>query len=298
MPNLSLWMLLHFSLASCIQIFEMSEIKSPLDVAGMDAAYETDMWGRVNFEPVPEYFIDTHDPVSQDRYISASVHEAKTPWDSYIWDRIVSLTPSNASGLVFIDVGANIGYFSLAAASMGYNVIAFEPMSRNAKKLAKSIDMNGFGSRVTLYQNAVTDVSGQRVVLKETDATNQGNGQIVSTTLGDLHGVYGVDYATSVTLSDALSGIDAFIVKIDVEGHEGNVLQGARDWICGNVVRHLIVEVSDATKKNSNLLELLEFMKSAGYMIADVAVGSRGLGSVDILPPNIIFILTSDEAVC
>lgn len=268
----------------------------------MDSAYEADIWGRVDFEPVPAYFIDTHDPVSQDRYISASVHEAKTPWDSYIWDRIVSLTPSDASGLVFVDVGANIGYFSLAAASMGYNVVAFEPMSRNAKKLAKSIKMNEFGSRVTLYQNAVTDVSGQHVVLKETDATNQGNGQIVSTTLGvnGVNGVYGVDYATSVTLSDALSGINAFIVKIDVEGHEGAVLQGARDWVCGNVVQHLIVEVSDATKKNSELLELLQFMISAGYVMADVAVGSSGLESVDIgsLPPNIIFTLMSDGTTC
>jgi FkbM family methyltransferase len=285
----------------------MSEIKSPFDVVGMDSAYEADIWGRVDFDPVPAYFIDTHDPVSQDRYISASVHEAKTPWDSYIWDRIVSLTPSDASGLVFVDVGANIGYFSLAAASMGYNVVAFEPMSRNAKKLAKSIKMNEFGSRVTLYQNAVTDVSGQHVVLKETDATNQGNGQIVSTTSGTtlgttsgVNGVYGVDYATSVTLSDALSGINAFIVKIDVEGHEGAVLQGARDWVCGNVVQHLIVEVSDATKKNSELLELLQFMISAGYVMADVAVGSSGLESVDIwsLPPNIIFTLMSDGTTC
>jgi FkbM family methyltransferase len=180
-------------------------------------------------------------------------------------------------------------------------------MSRNAKKLAKSIKMNEFGSRVTLYQNAVTDVSGQHVVLKETDATNQGNGQIVSTTSGTtlgttsgVNGVYGVDYATSVTLSDALSGINAFIVKIDVEGHEGAVLQGARDWVCGNVVQHLIVEVSDATKKNSELLELLQFMISAGYVMADVAVGSSGLESVDIwnLPPNIIFTLMSDGTTC
>ena len=295
-----LCVLLQFSLSTCLQDVNMSEIKSYFDVVGIDSAYEADIWGRVDFDPVPAYFIDTHDPVSQDKYISASVHEAKTPWDSYIWDRILSLTPSDASGLVFVDVGANIGYFSLAAASMGYNVVSFEPMSRNAKKLAKSIEMNEFGPRITLYQNAVTDVSGQHVVLKETDATNQGNGQIVSKTSGGVHGVYGVDYATSVTLSDALKDTNAFIVKIDVEGQEGTVLQGARDWICRDVVQHLILEISDTTKKNSNLLELLQFMISAGYVMADVAVGSSALESVDIgsLPPNIIFTLMSDKTTC
>lgn len=278
----------------------MQEIKAPSDVLSIEAAYNTDIWGTVNFDPVPSYFIDTHDPVLQDRYISASVHEARTPWDSYIWDRIVSLTPRDASGLVFVDVGANIGYFSLAAASMGYDVVAFEPMSRNAKKLAKSIEHNEFGTRVILYQNAVSDVSGQRVVLRETDSTNQGNGQIVSAALGDAYGVYGVDYATSVALSDVLSGVDAYIVKIDVEGHEGEVLQGARDWICGSVVRHVIIEVSDATKKNLQFLEILNFMKTVGYVMTDVAVHSIELQSNNIegFPPNLIFTLNSDRAVC
>ena len=117
-----------------------------------DIVYEgdTDFLGVVDIAPVPRYVIDTHDPMAQDQYISASVHHDKTmPWDSYIWDRIVSLSKGD-KGLLFVDVGANIGYFALAAAALGYNVVAFEPMSRNAKKLAKSMELNVFATIIVL----------------------------------------------------------------------------------------------------------------------------------------------------
>jgi len=299
------------ALAECIHV---REIFSASDVLDIEPEYDTDIWGNVDFAPVPAFSIDTHDPESQDKYISASVHEGKKPWDSFIWERIVSLTPDDVrlEGLVFVDVGANIGYFSLAAASMGYNVVAFEPMSRNAKKLAKSIEMNEFDFRMSLYQNAVSDKSGQDVLLRETDRSNQGNGQIIRTLPAAEESrktpeqrQYGVDYATSVTLSDVLDGVDAFILKIDVEGHEGKVMQGAREWICNNVVRHVIMEISEATRMNMaasghSLGELFNFMNSTGYSVSDVAVGSGELDTTETvkLPPNVLFTLVYSNPMC
>jgi FkbM family methyltransferase len=279
-------------------------VYSPSDVLGTEAEFETDHWGKVNFDPVPSYLINTHDPVTQDEYISASVHEGTKPWDYYIWDRIVSLTPHNMieSELIFVDVGANIGYFTLAAASLGYDVIAFEPMSRNAKKLSKSIEANNFTSRVQLYQNAVNDLSGQRVVLRETDATNQGNGQITQVTNSVEEGTYGVDYVRTITLSDILKGRDAFIVKIDVEGYEGSVIKGAEEWICGNVIKHIIIEISDATRAKvfPPLADVMKFMQRIGYELFDVAIGSETIPTDGnaVLIPNVLFSLTGESPTC
>lgn len=279
-------------------------IKEPADVLGSEPELDQDHWGVVDFEPVPAFSMDTHDPITQDIFISASVHQRVKPWDSYIWDRIVSLTKGSLANktATFVDVGANLGYFTLAASSLGYNVISFEPMSRNAKKLAKSIQKNHFHSKVKLYQNVVSNETGQQTKLRETDTSNQGNGQIVSDVVAVAGGVYGIDFVTSVALSDMLEGQDAYIVKIDVEGRETDVIAGAREWICNNTVKHIIVEISDATKANTvfPLSQMLNFMERAGYVMSDVAVGSDTLGWTDKnnLPPNLIFTLEHGRALC
>ena len=150
-----------FVCQSCVLVMVCSKgvhrIRTPSDVFPFEPGYTDEHWGVVNFPPVPAYSVDTHDPHTQDMYISGSVHEGKEPWGVFIWDRVVEQTPVTGRGLLFVDVGANLGFFSLAAASLGYRVISFEPMTRNMWKLARSVERNdGFEARVALYQNAVT----------------------------------------------------------------------------------------------------------------------------------------------
>lgn len=53
---------------------------------------------------------------------------------------------------VLVDVGAHIGYFSLAAAAKGHRAIAFELSAKSAASFKASIEYNGFGKAVTLHQ--------------------------------------------------------------------------------------------------------------------------------------------------
>jgi FkbM family methyltransferase len=55
------------------------------------------------------------------------------------------------SGELFVDVGANIGIHSLAAAAVGAEVVAFEPDLHNQALIAASVCLNGFESLVRLY---------------------------------------------------------------------------------------------------------------------------------------------------
>lgn len=292
-------------------------IASPSDITLPDPAYTGEHWADVDFPPVPAFSMDTHDPVTQDVYISGAVHAGSQPWDVFIWDRIAQLTPAHPSGLVFVDVGANLGFFSLAAASLGYRVIAFEPMTRNIWKLAHSVSRNVFQKRITLYQNAVTASDGQRVSLRETDALNQGNGQLVNResnhTFSQQGGVYGMDFVDTVTLSSVMLfspmiSQDAYIVKIDVEGFEAAVLEGGRGWICSNSVSHIILEFSEATRTNfaSPAARMFAFMQNAGYSLLDVSIHSRDTidyaplmaGDFRHLPPNLLFSRPSGRRHC
>lgn len=279
------------------------QVHTAADVRQPDPAYSVDHWGRVDFPPVPGFAMDTLDPVTQDVYVSGSVHGGTKPWDSFIWDRLVQLSlAERRNHTLFVDVGANLGYFSLAMASLGHHVFAFEPMSRNAKKLIRSVLKNPWGGRVKVLQNAVSDASGQLVFLRETDATNQGNGQIVGR-VERMSGAYGVQYVHTLSLSDVLlfipgHCINAYVVKIDVEGHEAAVIKGAYSWLCACKVDHVIMEFSEATRTRRDFPagDMFGLMRKAGYTAQDVAV-TGGLLDMDRLvagefalaPPNLLF---------
>jgi FkbM family methyltransferase len=62
-----------------------------------------------------------------------------------------------------LDIGSNLGVFSLIGAEMGCHVLAFEPLSENIHRVYQSIEANGYEGRIMLAQHAVgkyfTDVS-------------------------------------------------------------------------------------------------------------------------------------------
>jgi FkbM family methyltransferase len=260
----------------------------------------------VNFPPVPGFSIDTHDPVAQDIYISGSVHSGNEPWDGFVWRKLVSLLQHRETGHtpLFVDVGANLGYFSLAAASMGAHVIAFEPMSRNARKFSKSILKNQFEGRITLYQNAVWEEGSVfPLSMHATSTSNQGNGQVRSQGSGaELgQGVYGVDYVNGVSLSYVVRE-DVDVLKIDVEGSEGVVIAGAKRLICDFSVKYILMEFTEVKQRTDqySAVEMLRFLDSAGYFVSDVTPGASPLSIADYInfPPNILFTLKGSRAVC
>lgn len=121
-------------------------------------------------------------------------------------------------GMAFVDLGANCGYFSLLAASLGARVHAFEPGARNLWLLQRNAALNGFA--IDIHPYAV----GAR---EELVAYNpiEGNGSISA--LGDTFPTEGQQVLRTVTLDGALGGRHVDAIKMDVEGAEGLVLDGA-----------------------------------------------------------------------
>ncbi|MEZ4595202.1 MAG: FkbM family methyltransferase [Chloroflexota bacterium] len=131
-----------------------------------------------------------------------------------------AIRPYLQPGIVFVDVGANIGYYTLLAASrLGPTgkIFAFEPGSANCALLQKSVAHNGFGI-VQLFPNAVADTT-RTVGLRMDDS----NGVIEATNPSEA-----MEMVTAVPLDEALADqprID--VIKMDIEGAEGLALRGA-----------------------------------------------------------------------
>jgi FkbM family methyltransferase len=129
---------------------------------------------------------------------------------------------------LFVDVGANTGIFSLiaCATNSGIRVIAFEPVPEIYERLVTNVTVNAFQDRCQIVQKAVSDVAGTARLLVPT-------GEIPTEATLALHSTSAQEGWTrieiiSTTLDAVCAQVTVDFIKIDVEGAEYKVLQGAR----------------------------------------------------------------------
>jgi len=125
----------------------------------------------------------------------------------------------------FVDIGANIGFFSLLAASKGCVVDAFEPAKVNYRRLCGNSSLNKFGEKIGTHQIALGECKATSNLFAP---LNDNYGRIsLRSEVGTKIGRINVD-----TLDAVLPVPDTPVtIKIDVEGFEENVLKGSQRWI-------------------------------------------------------------------
>lgn len=143
---------------------------------------------------------------------------------------------------VFLDVGANFGYFTILAAnriglSGSGKVYSFEPNPKLAKLVRRNIEINWSMAPVEFHELAVADFSGN-VILHVPEA----HGANASLSPVEEYACEAVSVG-AVQIDDMISS-NVDIMKIDVEGHELAVLRGARQTIARSPNLHVIMEWS------------------------------------------------------
>jgi len=132
-------------------------------------------------------------------------------------------------GMVVVDIGANIGYYTLLAAHLVGDegkVFAFEPDPYNYDLLCKNIDVNGYRNVIPV-QKAVSSKSGETELFL--DKSNLGGHS-----LSEANVDKGASITVEVTsLDDYFKNKDCEIdvIKMDVQGSEMEVLEGMTNTI-------------------------------------------------------------------
>ena len=160
----------------------------------------------------------------------------------------------------FFDIGANIGAYSLFVASLPgvKSVHAFEPSPETAKELARNIALNEPGKKITVHDKAVSSRAGE--VGFGIAGDYSGANSIVGTSIHAPETLAQRITVEAVALDDLFhDSAKVIALKIDVEGHEKDVLGGARALLTGNKA---IVQVEDYASANGELESLLQ---SFGY---------------------------------
>lgn len=120
---------------------------------------------------------------------------------------------------VFLDIGANIGYYSLSAAKLGFaRIVSIEPNPLLIPRLRFNASANNLDDRLRLFPVAVSDKVGELFLHSPGD---MGSGTVTTTAVEGAVPVK-VETLANILAAAGVERVDAF--KIDVEGHEDKAL--------------------------------------------------------------------------
>lgn len=179
-------------------------------------------------------------------------------WDSNETAAINSIV---RPGFTVVEVGANFGVHTLRMADLVGSkgaVHTFEANPNVSKYLKQSIALNDLQTRVNVYEKAAGDRAED--VYLTYGVANIGGGHLVSNEEGTIP-------VKMVTLDDELGSPKIDLLKIDAEGCEAKIIDGAKDIIAASPDMILMMEWCPGHLKNqgSNPKEFLEKLKNLGF---------------------------------
>jgi FkbM family methyltransferase len=195
--------------------------------------------------------------------------------------RDVQFMRSQLNGGVLIDIGANVGSFSLLVADKIDQAILFEPNPIAAARARENVAINNLSFEV--HEVAVSDVTGT-VEFEDAGGASPCNRTVVG-------------FETKVpTRSVRCVTLDEFLnepatrprvsaVKIDVEGHETSVLRGMQHLLRDGRPKLVMFEYLQRTK----LPEALAVFEAAGYKTFELTPGGVSEVKGSVMPLQNLF---------
>jgi len=193
---------------------------------------------------------------------------------------------------LFVDVGANIGSYTILAASTGSSVVSFEPVPSTFQHLERNIHVNRLSHLIDARNEGVAANPG---CLPFTVGQDTVNHVLRPGETGDS-----IDVPV-VTLDDALRGQQPQVIKIDVEGMETEVLAGAKQLMSGDAPLALVVEVNgSASAYGQSEGAFLEHLKKIGFKLCRYRPFERRISVLTPSEPlslgsNVLLIRHEDE---
>ena len=170
---------------------------------------------------------------------------------------------------VILDIGANIGTWSIPLAIKNRKIYSFEPFDTSYYALCGNIFINNKESLIYPRQCALTDNIDTKTSMMLPEQVNMGGCKLVESDNTNKN-----RYTLATLDSFQFERVD--FIKLDVEGHELNVLKGGVNTIL-KYKPVILFECWDVNSHHWNgiknvCVELMDYIKSLGYKITKIEI--------------------------
>jgi FkbM family methyltransferase len=169
-----------------------------------------------------------------------------------------------------LDVGANIGLYSMLAAKKGARVVAFEPDPQNFFVLTTNVQVNGLFEKIVPLNIAVSEKSAIDYLYMPQFSFGSGvNSFGEEPQTGGSTAFQGTKQAVmSSSIDDFARMFSQYaptVIKIDVDGLEAKIILSATEVLRSGMLRSLLVEFDETLEVDRRAID---FIQSNGFDIA------------------------------
>jgi FkbM family methyltransferase len=180
------------------------------------------------------------------------------PFESNLTPEVLFWKNLDLTGKVVYDVGAFHGLLTLYFARQAKTVVAWEPNSRNRKRLEENLRLNVFQNVIVRPYGLSSESMRAHMTF---DAASPGTAKI-----SDGMGAQPGDEIVEIRMLDQEEGLDIpSLIKIDVEGFELNVLEGGRRTLQRHPDLFLEMHGANPEDKRRRVAAIVEMLWSIGY---------------------------------
>lgn len=234
--------------------------------------------------PFPFVLFTCRSPCFCDLCTTIADHGLWSPTETLLFHHLLKGDKCSKDDAIVVDVGANVGYFTVLSAQYNCTVVAVEPSPSAATFTKASMQVNGLLDRLQLYQGVISGARGTAALKR----TAWADIQEVVTEEANIEGTLSVK---SFLLEDVVNK-DVELLKVDTEGHELSVFHGAESVWSKHRVHNILIEVKKFnTKRKRELLQrlMIGFRASHVYNFRDHMDGiyQRLSSAQDLLAINL-----------
>ena len=174
---------------------------------------------------------------------------------------------------IFWDIGANVGLYSIYAASKRkrIKVFSFEPSSSNLRTLSRNISINNLQNKINIVPFALSKNKNKFLLLKES-SFNEGG---ALNSFGVNYNFSGKKFFSKNSYNTFGTSLDNLIklkilkvpnyIKIDVDGIEDLILAGAKNLLLNKKIKSILIEINDKFKVQKK--EILKIIKKKKFQL-------------------------------